>query len=145
MKIKIGSTSDDRRKINKNFNGTEVTVQLKQPCDILAPVFILAYSEAYLTANYIHAPELGRYYFIDDVSVEPGEKIEISCSVDVLMSYATELNNLTVTVARQEKSGLTTIPDTNIVIKNYDIVNVYKSNQHFDTSIGNYVLAIIGG
>ena len=145
MQITIGSTSDDRRKLTKSFSGTTVTVQIKSPCDVLNPVFILSYNATYLTANYVYAPEFERYYFIDSINVEPGARLELSCSVDVLMTYATAINNLTLTVARQEKSGLTTIPDTNIVIKNYDIVNVYKSSQHFDTSIGNYVLAIIGG
>lgn len=145
MQITIGSTSDDRRKLNKSFSGTQVTVQLKSPCDILAPVFILSYNALYLTANYVYAPELGRYYFIDNVSIAPGAKIEISCSVDVLMSYASQIAAITTTVSRQEYANLTTIPDSNVVIKNYDIINIYASSVGFDTGFGNYVLELYGG
>lgn len=151
MQIVIGTTSDDRRKLTKDFNGTQVTVQLKSPCDVLSPTFILSYQSGYLTANYLHAPELGRYYFIDNISVAPGGKIEIACSVDVLMSYNTEIKNLNVDVQRQENLVEPYLPDPSYVYLNtYDVVAMLptsRSNTAFLQSTGTYyfVLGIAGG
>ncbi len=151
MQITIGSTSDDRRKLNKAFSGTQVTVQLKAPCDVLAPVFILSYNAAYITANYLYAPELGRYYFIDNISIAPGAKLELSCSVDVLMTYNQQIRNLTVAVARQENLVEPYLPDASYVYLNmYDVVAMLptsRSNSAFLQSTGTYyfVLGVAGG
>ena len=142
MQITIGSTSDDRRKLNKSFSGTQVAVQLKSPCDVLAPTFILSYNAAYITANYVYAPELGRYYFIDNISIAPGAKLELSCSVDVLMSYNRQIKGLSVDVRRQENLIEPYLPDPDYVYLNtYDVVAMLptsRSNSAFLQSTGTY-------
>lgn len=145
MQITIGRTSDDRRKLQKSFSGSDITAQLKQPCDVLNPVFIISYNSNYITSNYVHVPEFGRYYFINNINLLPGNRAELSCSVDVLMSWQSEINSVKTLISRQENAGLSTIPDSNIVIKNYDIINIYASDMSFDTAFGNYVLELYGG
>lgn len=145
MIITIGRTSDDRRKLNKSFTGSDITAQLKQPCDVLNPVFIISYSNDYITCNYVHVSDFGRYYFINNINLLPGNRAELSCSVDVLMSWQSGIKSVKTLVSRQENAGLSTIPDSNIVIKNYDIINIYASNMSFDTAFGNYVLELYGG
>lgn len=145
MYITIGQTSDDRRKLQKSFAGTSVQVQLKQPCDLLHPVFIMTWSSSYVHDNYIHAPDLGRYYYIDNVVLLTGSRAELQCSVDVLMSYASEIKGLSCVVTRQENAGLSLITDPNIMVKNYAIIDTYPFPTKFDFAFGTYVMQVLGG
>lgn len=151
MIITIGRTSDDRRNLNKVFTGSDVTAQLKQPCDVLNPVFIISYNSDYITCNYVHVPEFGRYYFINNINLLLGSRAEISCSVDVLMSYNRQLKGLSVDVRRQENLIEPYLPDPDYVYLNtYDVVAMLptsRSNSDFLQSTGTYyfVLGVAGG
>lgn len=148
MVITIGTTSDDRRKLTKSFSGTNITVQLKSPCDILNPVFILSYNKAYLTANYLHCPDFNRYYYINNIQILTGNRIEISCSVDVLMSYNTQIKNLTCNVIRQQSKQDKYLSDSSMPLRASTEFQVYNfDNNPFllgDTGV-SYVLTVMGG
>lgn len=145
MIITIGTTSDDKRVLHKSWAGRDITVQLKQPCDVLNPVFVLGYDKNLISANYLHCPELNRYYFIDNIALMPGKRMELHCSVDVLMSYSADIDNINVVVARQENAGLTLMTDTSIMIKNYAIIDTYPFPEPFNVAFGSYVMQVIGG
>lgn len=145
MIITIGTTSDDKRVLHKLWNGTDITVQLKQPCNILNPIFIIGYDSSLVSANYLYFSEFNRYYFIDNINLMPGHRMELQCSVDVLMSYANQIDGLKCVVSRQQNSGLTLVPDSGIMVQNYNPIDVYNFSQVFDISIGSYILQVIGG
>lgn len=145
MIITIGTTRDDKRVLHKTWSGTDITVQLKQPCNILNPVFIVGYDSNLVSANYLHCPELNRYYFIDNIDLMPGHRMELQCSVDVLMSYASQIDAITCVIARQQNSGLTLVPDTGIMVQNYNPIYIYNFPTSFDVAFGSYVLQVIGG
>lgn len=147
MNISIGTTSDDAKVLNKSYNFSKsVEVTVKHPCDIFNPVFILAYDASLINANYVYCPKFNRYYFITEPpTLLTGRRMELHCTIDVLMSWQAGIKSVKTLVSRQEHAGLSTIPDSNIVIKNYDIINIYASDMSFDTSLGNYVLELYGG
>lgn len=147
MQVTIGQTADDRRKIQKSFSGTSVQVQLKQPCDLLHPVFVLTWSSSYVHSNYLHAPELGRYYYIDDVILLTGSRAELHCSVDVLMSYKDQILSLDVNVIRNENERNKLIVDTQYPEEILSTVSVLKFNASpFGVNGGyNTILTVIGG
>lgn len=146
MIITIGTTQNDKKDLNKSFAGIDVIVQPKQPCDILNPVFTLAYDSSLVNANYVYCPEFKRYYFVTKPpTLLAGKRMELQCTVDVLMSWQSGIKSVKTLISRQENAGLSTIPDSNIVIKNYDIINIYASDVSFDTAFGNYVLELYGG
>lgn len=145
MIITIGTTSDDRRVLHKAWSGKDITVQLKQPCDILNPIFILGYDSTLVSANYLHSAELGRYYFINNINLMPGKRMELQCSVDVLMSYSAQIDRINCTVSRQQHSGLSLVPDTGIMVQNYNPIYVYNFPISFDVAFGSYILQVIGG
>lgn len=148
MKITIGQTSNDRRVLNKSFSGTEITVDLKRPCDILTPSFILDYNVTWLTCNYLYCPDFNRYYFINNVSVNTGQRIELACSVDVLMTYRNQINTITCNVFRNENLRTPYISDSNkpLTTKTQTQTYVFDKNP-FVSGDGytDYVLAVIGG
>ena len=147
MYITIGQTSDDRRKIQKNFSGTSIPVQLKQPCDLLHPVFVLTWSNSYVHTNYLYAPDLGRYYYIDNVILLTGSRAELHCSVDVLMSYASEILNLDVYVTRNQAERNKLVVDDKYPAEIMSTLTTIKFNSSpFNVSNGfNIVMTVIGG
>lgn len=145
MIITIGTTSDDKRVLHKSFSGNDINVQLKQPCDILNPVFLLDYNAGLVSSNYLHCQELNRYYFINSIYLLPGHRMELQCSVDVLMSYSTAIDNVNAIILRQENAALSMIADTSIMIKNYAIIDTYIFTEKFDVAFGSYVMQVVGG
>lgn len=143
--ITIGTTSDDKRVLHKSWSGTDIAVQLKQPCNILNPVFILGYDSTLVSANYIYCAEFNRYYFIDNISLMPGHRMELQCSVDVLMSYSEAIDNVNAIIVRQENAALSMIADTSIMVKNYAIIDTYIFPEKFDAAFGSYVMQVVGG
>lgn len=79
-----------------------ITILLKNDTSIIKPVFTLTGSNFNYASNYIYVEELGRYYFITDVVKLAGGIVQLSCEVDVLMSFREEILNLNGTVARSE-------------------------------------------
>ena len=154
MQIIIGSTSDDRRNLNKTITTiATIDAQLKQPCDVLNPVFIISYSSRYVTTNYVTASELGRKYFINNINLLPGNRVELSCSVDVLTTYNNAIRSLTVNVNRQENIVEPYLPDTSyIYLDTYDVVNMLPTtriNNNFlqsgTSSEYFFILGVAGG
>lgn len=148
MKITIGQTSEDRRVLNKTFSGTEITVAIMRPCDILNPIFILDYNVNWLTCNYLYCPDFNRYYFINNLTVNTAQRIELSCSVDVLMTYRNQINNITCNVVRNENLRTPYIADSNkpLTTKTQTQTYVFDKNP-FVAADGytDYVLSVIGG
>lgn len=88
--LQIGRTNDDPRKISKGFTAlATVNCYVKEPCEILAPIFVLDYNADYRTCNYCKA--FGRSYFIEGLTGEPGGKMEFHCREDVLDTYKTQI------------------------------------------------------
>ena len=140
------TTDSDNRSLHKNLTGVfGADFVYYEDSSIINPVLRLAYNSAIKQCNYIFIGELNRYYFIDNIRFNRGGEMFVSCHIDVLTTYASEIERIQCTIARYEHYNLTTLPDTNVVIKNYDIINIYQSDKGFDTTFGNYVLQILGG
>lgn len=107
--------SDDPRKAEKTLSSGILVTSIvpTEACDILNPTFILNYNSSYTTCNYIvvGAP-FNRSYFITDMKIDIGKKIEISCSVDVLQTYWDSIKECVACVTRNEGIGKPTyVPD----------------------------------
>lgn len=106
MKLNIGYTSDDKRKLDKKFTKLHKNVKanINYPCSYVDPVFIVASSLVESNTNYVWCDDFNRYYFVNDI-IQKGDIAEIHCHVDVLMSYAGQISNLKTNIARCEQSG----------------------------------------
>lgn len=153
MKITIGTTNSDRRVLHKNYNlppenTYEVTV--KDNCSVLNPVFILTYRNGVAQCNYCKCESFGRFYYIDDVVMLTGGRCEIHCSVDVLESYQSQIENLTVNVSRQADSGKRNpkISDSAKPLQVNTATDTYVFNSSPFTNhvaFGSYILTVLGG
>lgn len=68
---------------------------------VISPTFLIQ-GENLSEYNYMFVPDLGRYYFISDITVIRTDLWRVSCSVDVLMTYKSYIENLSVIVDKQE-------------------------------------------
>ena len=92
--------------------------EIKGESSIINPVLILQYNEQLFTSNYVYIPAWSRYYFIDDVRVLTGGRVEVSLSVDVLESFKDSILELSVILGDTETTG----------------VNKYLSSESFVTT-----------
>lgn len=166
MQISFYKTSDDPKKLAKTFekigtgeatlsatiNNTNNTIYL------LRPSFLVASNSLYFTATHIYVNDMGkRYYYITDIALLTGGKMEISCSVDVLATYAAAISQRPCTVTRySHKDGKvatpTYIPDSKYPLDTtrYNVTAQNFSDTPFLTGAAAlinpcYILTTMGG
>ena len=89
--------------------------------DIVNPSIIVSrnfYDSIILQANYLYIDNLKRYYYINNISFAES-MIVIDCTVDVLMSYKSEIRNILCTVTRNENLKNGYLNDDNYNIQAY--------------------------
>ena len=106
--------SADARQLEKVTSATpytevHTTVKPTDTVDIISPTFTFAYSAAALSANYLYCNDFNRYYFITNIAIETGGRVRVSCSIDVLQTYADSIRNCKATVIRTATSGAPTM------------------------------------
>lgn len=149
--INLYNVSDDPRKLNKTLgNPIEVTnVRPTDIVDLMNPSFILDYNENYTTKNYLYASApFDRFYFITDMKIDIGKKIVISCAVDVLQTYATNIGSITADVIRQENKKDVYLADSDFNIKAgfVPIVDIFTGGAEGEQfTSGKYIFSWIGG
>lgn len=70
--------------------------------DVVTPTFILTYEPSIIDSNYLYYDKNKRYYYINEISRIDGGEVIIKCSVDVLMSFKTDILNCKATIDRNE-------------------------------------------
>ena len=110
-----------RNKINKSLsNGLSVQdVIIKNDFDISAFDLIIKNASYTPEYNYCYIQDLGRYYFIDSVECMNGTIYKIRVSVDVLTSFASDIENITAIITKSEN------PDDNFV--NCEVSETYTN------------------
>ena len=153
MQIKFGYTFDDRRKLEKNVTWFD-TFDCKPYTDynISAPnLLIVNPTGAIANNNYAYIADYQRYYYVDSVTVGRNGMYAVQLSVDVLMSYADGIKNLSATISRQENIGINDIVDSLLPLQNRKELAVieFESSEfniaNANTSSYNFVLNVAGG
>ena len=145
MEVQFFYNASDSRVINKNIiSGENFTGQARDEVDIMNPV-VRFDTPNMLRYNYAYIPELQRYYFVTDRNVYREGIWEISFSVDVLMSFRGDINQLPVIVDKQSMSehGNEYIDDSSLVAENVMFQTVYNYPNGFN-STGEFILVTAG-
>ena len=106
MNISIWNTADEPNRIRKSLPAvTPVSGTVRDPgsVDVLNPVILIA-GQVDPAANYCYIDVFARYYWIRSRSIRNG-LTELSCTVDVLMSYAADILRLPAIAARTQTDG----------------------------------------
>lgn len=118
MTVTLYNITDDPRKLTKTLPaglGPYNTVNALDIVSIVNPTLILEYSSGYIDCNYCYVQEFGRYYFCK-VSVDTGGRIVLTCTVDPLMSFATEIKECQACITRNENTGIGYVVDNKLPV-----------------------------
>lgn len=158
--VQFFKCSDDNRVVSKNLtafpNNQYNNVIPKGELNIMKPQLIVKVDSANIGelmgfANYMYIPELSRYYYIQDKSLLTGNRISLTGSIDVLMTYAAGIRNLNGTITRQENIGINDIVDSLLPLQNRKELAVveFESSEFNITGANgssyNFVLNVSGG
>lgn len=158
--VQFFKCSDDNRVVSKNltaFSNNQYTgIVPKGEFNIMKPQLIFKVDSANIGelmgfANYMYIPELGRYYYIQSKTLLTGNRISLTGSIDVLMTYAAGIRNLTGTITRQENIGINDIVDSLLPLQNRKELAVieFESSEFniagANSSSYNFVLNVAGG
>lgn len=114
---------------------------LRSPTSILDPVVVIERNDP-TGFNYIGIPAFGRYYYVNGISSENNNLVAISAHVDVLMSYANQIQNFDTVVNRNENKWNLYLDD--------GIFKAYQNTKHKVIRFPNgfnsysYILALAG-
>lgn len=120
--------------------------EIKQPCDITNPVFILQTDTDLKLVNYAFCRSFSRYYFVTEVSLTPQGWV-LTCATDVLTTAAklAGLDSIPMLVTRTNKFDGTSnlITDQEVTTLNAMRVNKYNFSKTITQADGtgtNYLL-----
>ena len=116
MNIYLYRNDSEDNKINKNLTLLyTMSGELKEACSIQNP--IITFEASNLSGvNYLYIEEFDRYYFVNQCTVIRNDLWELSCHVDVLESFKSEILQQTAVIARQES-----------------LYNLYQEDEMFKT------------
>ena len=99
MEIHLYTTGSERHSIHKVLNNEiEMVGSLRDSSKVVKPT-ILVELENPSQYNYMYIPDFGRYYFITEIESVRTNLWNITGTVDVLMSFQTQILNLDVIVS----------------------------------------------
>ena len=96
--------NDIKNKINKTLeNGLTINnVIIQNDFDITNFDLLIKNTDFNSEYNYCYVQDLGRYYFIESVEKMNGTICKIRVSVDVLKSFATQIENINAIIIKSE-------------------------------------------
>lgn len=125
---------------------SEMKGTLKEGASVIDPVIIIqgtpATTQQIVSSNYLYIEDFGRYYFINDISSVRTNLWEISCHVDVLQTYATQIKAQTAIIQRQENKWNLYLNDGSFKV--YQNPNVLTKPFPNGFTTNEFVLAIAG-
>ena len=123
MHIVLMSASGGLKKVHRE--PTEIArydnVTFLESTSIENPIFIIGGVTdiaEFCGINYAYLPRLGRYYFVDDITMENGGRVALKCSVDVLKTFSKDIDAMGNTlITRQANVRDLKIPDSMLPLK----------------------------
>ena len=145
MDIVLYVCSSERQAINKTIgSATTLTGSLRGESSVISPSFLIEYSNP-SGFNYCYISDFGRYYFITNITSVRTGIWRIDCSVDVLMSFSTQILNLDVIVSDDS------LPDAECYYSGEQWQSLVKTKTdviNFPSGLlddGEYILITSGG
>lgn len=128
MLCRLYTINKDPRELEKVTEQTPYVeaignVEPTAPMNILSPSFIFQNDPDLYACNYLYCDTFSRFYYINNISILPGGRILVDCSVDVLQTYKDDILQRVATITRSESIGHPTL----FTDKQLPIHPVYKT------------------
>lgn len=96
----------------------QLTIDFKGDYSVDEPELVLSYDGIIMgQSNYMLIQESGRYYFLDQPILQPGQRMLIKGHLDVLMTYKDQIKDLSPIITRAENLRNSYLPDSNMPIQ----------------------------
>ena len=134
MRIKLYKVYDRENKLNKTLNNEKVlTGSLKTKVSVYNPVIMLKSVDFnFSDYNYCYIEDFDRYYFIEDIEIDALTLFEIRLREDVLMSFNSDIKNMTVQINESSNPNSNFIDckmgDKKELIQSIDLENPFSKN-----------------
>ena len=105
MTLTLYTCTSDANKVQKDLTEiASLTGTLKDAVSILNPTILIESdnAELFTTCNYAYIPEFGRYYFVNNITIQRQGLYQLTMRVDVLQTYAAYILSLEAVISRQE-------------------------------------------
>lgn len=141
------NNKSEKIRVDKDFSELlNVSCTLKQNTNIKTPTFIIkANFDDIIKANYLYIPSFTRYYYIDNIVSVNGGLFELSCSVDVLMSFKDTIRQNKAIIERQETQNNLFFNDGSFSCYQNPHIITKTFPSGFNPSAQNYILTVAGG
>lgn len=118
---------------------------LKESTSLINPVIIIEATQANIASlNYLTISDFKRSYFVRGIKSINSKLWEISCHVDVLSSFATEIKTNTAIVKRQENKWNLFLNDGSIRCYENPKIVTREFPMGFNPVIPTYILLVAG-
>lgn len=143
MTLNTYTNNSDDYKLNKSLTAVEsdISISLKDDTEIINPIVILS-RNVNTSFNYCYIPQLHRYYFVRGFT-HSQDRIYVNLEVDALMSFKSQINNLTIIADRSSNIYNCYQCDNEIPFENRNIISTQPFSGGF---LGqSLILAVNGG
>lgn len=145
MNITIAKCSADHERIDKSYTAVEtVNAIVKDDTSVVDPTFII-HNPGTVDFNYVVCATWKRRYFVRNITALPGERLAVTCHVDVLSSFASGIRAAEAIIDKQEYDSKTSpyINDGSYVTLCKKVVQCYQFPLGF-SSRSNIVITAGG-
>ena len=134
------NNTSDNREINKNLTElSTINITLYLDTNVATPVFKV--KNFINNANYMYVPDLHRYYYINNYTLS-NQCVYLHCSVDVLVTYKTEILNSECLISRAETDYNDNIVDTLAPITENTVYTVKNFGENVKTT-EHFIIGVI--
>lgn len=141
----FNNTKEDivvNKEISVNSYALRLRGTFRDNIDFINPIFDIEWTQI-PTFNYVYLNMFGRYYFVDNIECVRNNLYRIYCSIDVLMSYKEQLQDLQVYVTRQENNYNEYLPDEKLPSNSKTFSQIYEPYQvGVECRKGVFILAV---
>ena len=145
MDIILYNNISSKENLNKTLTDElKLTGTLRNSTSIIRPIFVVSDYNV-VTKNYCYIPEFNRFYYITDITSVNNNLWQITCEVDVLMSFVNDILNLDVIIDKQVDDYVNKyIEDNSYTVENKRFNQVIPFSVSFDEE-PKYILITAGG
>lgn len=149
MRATLYKNHSDERYISKDLSsiGTYNNLVFKDDEDLVTPTFKVTDSSFSEECNYIYVQDLKRYYYVRSRRYSR-QCLFLECQVDVLMSFASEIHDMTGIISRNERLYNLYLNDNKMEMYNYPYYQTFNmrctEGTAFNMQTNQILLALVG-
>lgn len=135
MVVKLYKCYDSKNKLNKTLTDEfSLTGNFKNNFSLTDIQLVINFNNIELfNYNYVYIELFHRYYFVNDCKILSNNRIELALSLDVLMTYKTDIENMRVKLSKSSiifDDSDCNVSDNKHLVNHYELLNVFSEKPY---------------